>query len=166
LKVAFLDRDGTIIKDYPDKEWSEISSPEFLNGAIKALQRITELGYKIIIITNQYLIGEGYISEKDYYSFNEKFVNTINLSGVSILDTFHCPHARNSACDCCKPKTGLIKQSIAKYPRIDLTQSFYCGDSLCDMELAKNMNIRFFGINLNQDAVHSITSLYDILDLI
>lgn len=26
VKVAFLDRDGTIIKDYPDKEWANIKS--------------------------------------------------------------------------------------------------------------------------------------------
>ena len=24
MKVAFLDRDGTIIKDYPDREWANV----------------------------------------------------------------------------------------------------------------------------------------------
>ena len=34
LKIAFLDRDGTIIKDYPDEKWREIKEPEFLEGSI------------------------------------------------------------------------------------------------------------------------------------
>ena len=33
MKVAFLDRDGTIIKDYQDEEWRNISEPEFLEGS-------------------------------------------------------------------------------------------------------------------------------------
>ncbi len=32
MKIAFLDRDGTIIKDYPDREWANIKTPEFLEG--------------------------------------------------------------------------------------------------------------------------------------
>ena len=53
MKVSFLDRDGTIIKDYPDREWGKIKIPEFLEGSIDALQHIKKQGFKIIIITNQ-----------------------------------------------------------------------------------------------------------------
>ena len=55
LKIAFLDRDGTIIKDYPDEKWREIKEPEFLEGSIEGLKRLKEMGYDFIIITNQYL---------------------------------------------------------------------------------------------------------------
>ncbi|KIL45467.1 hypothetical protein [Jeotgalibacillus soli] len=34
MKVAFFDRDGTIIADYPDHEWSEVKHPVFIDGAI------------------------------------------------------------------------------------------------------------------------------------
>jgi D-glycero-D-manno-heptose 1,7-bisphosphate phosphatase len=61
---------------------------------------------------------------------------------------------------------GLIKQALEKYPSIDISQSFFCGDSLCDMELAKSLNIRFFGINLNSNTSITIASLKDILNFI
>ena len=53
LKIAFLDRDGTLIKDYPDEKWREIKEPEFLEGSIEGLKRLKEMGYDFIIITNQ-----------------------------------------------------------------------------------------------------------------
>lgn len=38
MKTAFLDRDGTIVKDYPSKQWTHVDSPEFLEGSIEALK--------------------------------------------------------------------------------------------------------------------------------
>ena len=35
LKIAFLDRDGTIIIDYSGEKWREIKEPEFLKVAIE-----------------------------------------------------------------------------------------------------------------------------------
>lgn len=60
LKIAFLDRDGTLIKDYPDEKWREIKEPEFLEGSMEGLKRLKEMGYDFIIITNQYLIRWNY----------------------------------------------------------------------------------------------------------
>ena len=42
-----------------------------------------------------------------------------------------------------------ITEFIAKYPEIDLKQSFFCGDSECDEELARRVNVRFIGGGLN-----------------
>ena len=49
IKVAFLDRDGTINQDYPDKEWEKVKEPELLNGSIEEMQRLIEnYNYKSI----------------------------------------------------------------------------------------------------------------------
>ena len=112
MKVAFLDRDGTINRDYPDHIWSQIQSPEILPGAIQGMKYLKEKGYKIIIITNQYTIGEGFISLKQYHDFNEQLLILLEENDISILDVFYCPHSRKEQCDCCKPKNGLIKQAL------------------------------------------------------
>lgn len=148
MKVAFLDRDGTIVRDYPDREWVNIKTPEFLEGSIETLKHIKNKGFEIIIITNQYLIGEKIITLEDYQSFNDLFLKTLKQNGVDILDVFYCPHARSENCKCIKPNPGLINQALYKYPDIDLEESFYVGDSLCDMQLAKSFNLKFYGINL------------------
>ena len=88
MKIAFLDRDGTIIKDYPDNMWKDIKSPEFLDGSIETLQHIKDRGFEIIIITNQYLIGEGMITLEDYQKFNDLFLKTLKQNGINVLDVF------------------------------------------------------------------------------
>lgn len=40
MRVAFLDRDGTIIKDYRDEEWRNIQKPDFFDGSIKILKKV------------------------------------------------------------------------------------------------------------------------------
>ncbi|WP_432363351.1 D-glycero-alpha-D-manno-heptose-1,7-bisphosphate 7-phosphatase [Sporosarcina sp. UB5] len=148
MKIAFFDRDGTIIEDYPDEKWSFITQPEFIPGAIETLQQVMQKGYKIIIITNQYLINEGYISLQQYEEINKKMMEELTRHNVEILDVFYCPHSRQEGCDCCKPQTGLIQQAIEKYPAINLNESFIIGDSIVDMELAIRMNIVGYGINV------------------
>ena len=66
MKVAFLDRDGTIIEDYEDEFWRNVTEPVFINGSIEGLKKIRQKGYEIIIITNQYLIDEKIISIQQY----------------------------------------------------------------------------------------------------
>ena len=39
IKVAFLDRDGTINKDYDDNVWKNINNPEILDGNIEGLKK-------------------------------------------------------------------------------------------------------------------------------
>ena len=108
MKIAFFDRDGTIIKDYPDEKWSTVTQPEFLTGSIETLQQVMRRGFKIIIITNQYLINEGYISIQQYEEMNEKMMKELTRHEVEILDVFYCPHGRQEGCNCCKPQTGMI----------------------------------------------------------
>ena len=52
MKVAFLDRDGTIIRDYPDDQWASVQQPEFLDGSIEGLQALQDKGFSLIVVTN------------------------------------------------------------------------------------------------------------------
>ncbi|QQK06893.1 D-glycero-alpha-D-manno-heptose-1,7-bisphosphate 7-phosphatase [Miniphocaeibacter halophilus] len=149
MKIAFLDRDGTINKDYEDKQWTTIVEPEILPGSIEGLKYLQDKGFKFIIITNQYIIGENYITTKQYNDFNSKLIEILKDKGIDIDDIFYCPHARRENCNCIKPKKGMIEQALEKYPNIDMNKSIFIGDSKCDLELAENIGVKFFGINLN-----------------
>lgn len=159
MKIAFLDRDGTINLDYPDEEWKNIKEPIILDRAIEGMRALIDMGYKIIIITNQYIIGDEIISLKQYEDFTSKLLKKLNDNGVEILDIFFCPHSKNENCDCCKPKTGMLEQALRKYPDINLEKSFYCGDSKSDLEFAKSCNLKFYGINFGED---SVSNLYEL----
>jgi D-glycero-D-manno-heptose 1,7-bisphosphate phosphatase len=168
MKVAFLDRDGTIIEDYEDELWKNISEPVFIKGSIEALKIIRQKGYEIIIVTNQYLINEGIITIEQYHSFSNKFINKLMDNEIEILDIFHCPHSRKENCDCMKPKDGLIKMALEKYPDIDLKDCFIVGDSICDLQLGEKLGIKTFGIGIENGKLNSlnIDSLMDIVNFI
>ena len=73
MKTAFLDRDGTINRDYPDVEWKGKTEPELIDGAMEGLRFLQDQGYALIMITNQYLIDEGIITYADYQNFTEEW---------------------------------------------------------------------------------------------
>ena len=161
LKIAFLDRDGTIINDYPDEKWREIKEPEFLKGSIEGLKRLKEMGYDFIIITNQNLINDGIISLNDYQQFTGKFLKKLKEENIDILKIYFCPHNEKDHCYCKKPKPGMIEQAKKDF-LIDMNNSIYIGDSHVDYLLAKHFNLTFYGINYNGDNVKSYRSILEI----
>ena len=152
MKIAFLDRDGTIVKDYPDAQWRGKVVPEVLDDALIGMMLLNQLGYELIIVTNQYIINEGIISQADYDAFTENLELIFRAEGVHVLDIFFCPHATSENCNCKKPKTGMIRAAFEKYPAVDLKNSIMIGDSESDAEMAKQMRLLFYRVD------HSILS--------
>ncbi|MBS4207693.1 HAD-IIIA family hydrolase [Bacillus sp. FJAT-50079] len=151
MKVAFFDRDGTIIDDYPDHEWMKIRQPVFIDGAIQTLNEVQQKGYKIIIITNQYIINEGHITIGQYHDINNQMLDELKRYDIEIYDIYYCPHAKIEECSCIKPRTGMIKNALINHPEINLSESFIIGDSIVDIELAIKMNMKGFGIGVGSE---------------
>jgi len=166
MKVAFLDRDGTLIEDYEDEKWREVEEPVFLKGTIEALKEIKQKGYKIIIVTNQYLINERFITFDHYKKINQRFLNYLNTNDIEILDVFFCPHSKEEKCNCFKPKPGLINQALEKYRNIDLSNSFIVGDSKSDVKLGKHFNLLCFGINIICEGSIRVESMKEVIKYI
>ncbi|GAK02168.1 D-glycero-D-manno-heptose 1,7-bisphosphate phosphatase [Geomicrobium sp. JCM 19037] len=165
MRVAFFDRDGTIIEDVPDKEWGRVESPVWIRGAMDTLEAVRGKGFEIIIVTNQYIINEGYITAEQYEHMNRQVLAALRERGIPILDVFHCPHARDAGCCCIKPNTGMIEQATERYPPIELAESFMIGDSDVDVQLATNVGIRGFGIRVQSDDP-AVTTLERVADLL
>ena len=171
MKVAFLDRDGTVNKSFwtrrPDGYtdfWNGSEIPELLPGVAEGLRHLKARGYEIIIITNQYPIGEGQITQEFYDSFMEKLLDQLHENGTDVLDVFFCPHARSENCACCKPRPGMIEAALQKYPDIEMDKSFFAGDSAADAGIAKACNLPFYGVN--RDEGTRISSLGDLIHLV
>ncbi|WP_261134853.1 HAD-IIIA family hydrolase [Bacillus sp. Marseille-Q3570] len=167
MKVAFFDRDGTIICDYPDHEWSKIHTPEFIDGSIETLKAVQDRGYEIIIITNQYLINEKIITKKQYENITARILKVLKDCGVLVLDIFFCPHSRSEGCSCIKPERGMIDQATTRYPSIDLKNSIIIGDSICDMELARNLGVKGYWITEDKEGIYQgITPVKEIQEIV
>lgn len=162
--IAFLDRDGTIIKDYPDEEWRTVTEPEFMEGAITGMKALGELGFRFIVVTNQYIISDGIITLEDYESVHGKFIDTLRMHGIEILQTYYCPHNDADGCACKKPLPGMIHQAMKEF-EIDMERSVLCGNTDADYQLAKCVGLPFYGVRYEgKETVRSFRSLLEVAE--
>jgi D-glycero-D-manno-heptose 1,7-bisphosphate phosphatase len=138
LKTIFLDRDGVINKEV--NYLHEIDSFEFIDGIFEACKYFLNVGYEIIIITNQSGISRGYYNQDDYDILTKWMLERFKENDISILDIFHCPHSPEDNCKCRKPKPGMIFAAKNKYD-INLSQSWLIGDKETDIIAANNAGI-------------------------
>ena len=144
-RTIFLDRDGVINKD--PGGWAKNSYVTrqddffFIDGAIEALKKLKEAGYRICIVSNQGGISKGHFTQEDLDSVNEKMLAEIEKGGGRIDELYYCPHHDKDNCNCRKPKTGLIEQAIKKAD-VELKNTFIIGDDVRDIELGKKMEMK------------------------
>ncbi len=139
-QVLFLDRDGVINREADGyiTEWSQF---EFLPGALDAIRRLTEEGYKIIVISNQSAINRGLATNDDIDQIMTNMVTEIEVSGGKIWDIYYCPHKPEDKCDCRKPEPGLFFQAGEKH-RVKITNTWFVGDKLTDVAVAIKVGAR------------------------
>ena len=139
LKAIFLDRDGVINKEknylYKKEDF------EFIKGVFKACRHFQEVGYQLIIVTNQSGIARGYYKKEDFYKLTEWLLEQFNNNDINILDVLFCPHGPESNCDCRKPKPGMFLQASYQYD-INMEKSWMIGDKEVDVEAANAAGIQ------------------------
>ena len=137
-KALFLDRDGTINVD--TAYLYEIEKCVFIDGVFDFCRRAQELGYLIIVITNQSGIARGYYTEDDVKVLHDWMCQEAAKAGGIITAVYYCPYlegapvkAYDKKSDWRKPAPGMVLQAAKDYD-IDLKQSFMIGDMPRDVE--------------------------------
>ena len=136
MKLIILDRDGVINEDSDDyikspDEWIPIA------GSLEALGKLSQNGFKVIIITNQSGIGRKIFSIEMLNAIHKKMsINLAQYGGV-IDGIFFCPCAPEENCNCRKPKSGLYNE-VSDRLQISLENVFCVGDKITDIQAAQN----------------------------
>ncbi|WP_429190768.1 D-glycero-beta-D-manno-heptose 1,7-bisphosphate 7-phosphatase [Fusobacterium sp. PH5-44] len=137
-KAIFLDRDGTINveKNYLHK----IEDFQFEYKVPEALKILKDLGYLLIVVTNQAGIGRGYYTENDLKILNNFLIEKSKEFGGNIQKIYYCPHHPTGGigqykqdCLCRKPGNAMMEQAISEL-NLQRTDSFIVGDKLSDLE--------------------------------
>lgn len=132
-RFVLLDRDGTI-----NIERHYLSDPDQLElypGVGAALRRLGELGFGIVVVTNQSGIGRGYFDLATVQRVHERLAELLAAEGV-VLDGFYlCPHGPDDDCACRKPLPGMVEQAVAAHG-FDPKQAFLVGDKAVDVDMA------------------------------
>jgi rfaE bifunctional protein nucleotidyltransferase chain/domain len=137
--AVFVDRDGTI-----NEHVEYLSDPQKfaeIPNSFRALKRIQDLGYRIIVVTNQPGIGLGYFSKEDFFAVNREMMRQSSAVGCSIDKIYFCPHSKAENCPCRKPDPFFIRRAEREL-NIDISNSFVIGDMTSDVQLAKNAGCR------------------------
>lgn len=145
-RAVFLDKDGTLIENVP--YCVDLSKVVFKRGVLAGLKELQEMGFLLVIITNQSGIARGYFSENQFLDYARGLETLLRAQGVSITQTYYCPHHPQGSvkryaieCMCRKPKTQMIL-TASQYHRIDLTSSWLVGDSMSDIEAGKRSGLK------------------------
>ena len=149
-RAVFLDRDGVIneLIYYPDQGVmdSPFTAEQFrlLPGVARAINRIHELGFSVIVVSNQPGIAKGNLSEKAFEKIQKKMMEELGKEGAFVDGKFYCFHHPEAKverlkvnCECRKPKPGLLFQAAKEF-KIDLKQSWMIGDGLTDVKAGRS----------------------------
>ena len=114
MKLLILDRDGTLNRSRDDyvasaDEW------EALPGALEAVARLNQGGWRVVLATNQSGIGRGLFDMASLNAIHAKMHRQLAAVGARVEAVFFCPHAPEDACHCRKPEPGLFEQIGARF---------------------------------------------------
>ena len=144
-KAIFLDRDGTINIDHGYVH--QIDDFEFIEGSINALKKLKEMGYLLVLVTNQSGIARGYFTEAQFLQLTEWMDWSLVEQGVDFDGIYYCPHHPDGKgefkedCSCRKPKPGMLLDAM-KALNIDPQQSIMVGDKIEDIKAGINAKVK------------------------
>lgn len=130
-KALFLDRDGTINTDHGYVYRQE--DFDFIPGIFELCARARDLGYLIIVITNQSGIARGYYTEADYEQLTAYMVEQFAARGIHLADVLHCPELSGPDR---KPEPGMFLRAAARHG-LDMAACVSVGDKPRDVEAAE-----------------------------
>ena len=138
-KAIFLDRDGVINIDV--NYLYRINDFEFIEGIFEVCHHFQNLGYSIIIVTNQSGIARDLYKDEDFQVLTNWMIKEFMKNNITILETYYCPHGPESKCNCRKPKPGMLIKAKIKH-NINMKNSWMIGDKEVDIKAANDAGIK------------------------
>ncbi len=141
MKVVFIDRDGTMIREPRDKQIDTLEKLELVPGIISGLRQLKDAGFFLVMVSNQDGLGTRRYPKKAFSRVQDKLLALLAGEGIVFDKISICPHRADDGCSCRKPKTGLVDEFLRSH-RIDRGNSFVLGDRETDVLFANNIGVR------------------------
>jgi D-glycero-D-manno-heptose 1,7-bisphosphate phosphatase len=138
--AVFLDRDG-VLNDVQVRHGVPVPPPNadelrLLPGVVAACMRLRELGYVLVVVTNQPDVARGRQTMAEVERTHAVLRAALPLDEIVV-----CPHDDADGCACRKPKPGMLVDA-ARRLGLDLSRSFCVGDRWRDVEAARRAGVR------------------------
>jgi imidazoleglycerol-phosphate dehydratase/histidinol-phosphatase len=142
-RIAFIDRDGTMIKEPADQQVDSLAKIKLVPGVIPALLRLKDAGYRFVMVSNQDGRGTDSFPEDDFRIPQNFTLQLFASQGIEFDEVFVCPHLPDAGCDCRKPLPGLLGDFFERVD-VDRKNSLMVGDRETDLGFARNINVPGF----------------------
>jgi D-sedoheptulose 7-phosphate isomerase len=152
-KAVFLDRDGVINPLVYNPKTDEFESPHtpadfsIYPHVATALQRLKQLGFINIVVSNQPSYAKGKTSLENIQAIERLLFEFSETNGRLIDEYYYCYHHPQSivpefgiSCRCRKPGTLHLENAIQKYD-LDTDRCYFIGDQDADVFCGKNMGV-------------------------
>jgi D-glycero-D-manno-heptose 1,7-bisphosphate phosphatase len=146
--MVFFDRDGVLNQDV-DYAF-HIDQIVWVKGAFAAVRRLNQLGYRVVVVTNQSGVGRGFYTEEDVRVLHVEMARVMAQNGARIDAFYYAPHhpeatvaAYRADHEDRKPRPGMLLKAMQAFPT-EKRRSFLIGDRTTDLDAAKAAGVAGF----------------------
>jgi D-glycero-D-manno-heptose 1,7-bisphosphate phosphatase len=139
----FFDRDGIINVPPPPEQRYLLRAEEFelMPGIAAAIALVNRAAWPVVVVTNQKCIALGRLDEAGLAAIHARMSDLLAREGARVDAIHYCPHDDAAACDCKKPKPGMLLRA-ARDLDIDLEASWLVGDQVRDCQAGRAAGCR------------------------
>jgi D-glycero-D-manno-heptose 1,7-bisphosphate phosphatase len=156
VRLALLDRDGTINRKAPPQEYIErLDELEVLPGAAEAVARLNAKGIRVAVVTNQRGVALGRMTAADVDAIHALLSKRLVSAGAAIDAFYWCPH-EGGTCTCRKPEPGMLRDAMGRFG-VQPDEAVMVGDADSDVEAGRRAGVRT--IQIVSGAVRSVADI-------
>ena len=145
-RALFLDRDGVVNVEVGYLH--RVEEVRFMDGIVSLCRTAMELGYRLIVVTNQAGIARGYYSEEDFHTLMEWMRAELRLHAIEFDAVYYCAfHPEHGIGEYKrehedrKPGPGMLRRGAAEFG-LNLSECVMVGDRCTDVGAANAANLR------------------------
>jgi len=163
VPAIFLDKDGTLLEDDPYNV--DPARMRLMRGVACGLRHMSELGFRLIVITNQPGVALGRFREEALKAVECRLADMFAASGAALSGFYYCPHHPRASvpgyrftCVCRKPRPGMLELAAVEHG-INLRDSWFVGDILDDVEAGRRAGCRTILLDNGHETLWELTAL-------
>jgi imidazoleglycerol-phosphate dehydratase/histidinol-phosphatase len=149
-KVLFIDRDGTLIEEFPPTyQIDSFTKLIFYPHVFKYMTKIAEeLDYELVLVSNQDGMGTEKFPADQFWPVHNLIMSSFANEGIVFSKELIDPSTPEEHSPNRKPRIGMFKDYINN-PEYDLKNSFVIGDRITDVQLAVNLGCKAIWLKNN-----------------
>lgn len=149
-KVLFIDRDGTLIEEFPPTyQIDSFSKLIFYPHVYKYMTKIAEeLDYELVLVSNQDGMGTEKFPADQFWPVHNLIMSSFANEGIVFSKELIDPSVPEENSPNRKPRTGMFGDYLNN-PAYDLKNSFVIGDRITDVQLAVNLGCKAIWLKNN-----------------